>query len=89
MDVKLGRLQRKLERLFPALDTSAEFAWSASFGESTTGLPTIAPIPRYANCWVALGYGGNGITYSRIAAEVIRSAFTGQRDAEYDLYGFR
>jgi glycine/D-amino acid oxidase-like deaminating enzyme len=89
MEHKIARLQAKLHKLFPGLDTEAEFAWAASFGESATGLPSIGGIPGYKNCWAALGYGGNGITYSRIAAEIIRAAFTGQRDADADLYAFR
>jgi glycine/D-amino acid oxidase-like deaminating enzyme len=89
MERKIARLQAKLHKLFPGLDTEAEFAWAASFGESATGLPSIGGIPGYKNCWAALGYGGNGITYSRIAAEIIRAAFTGQRDADADLYAFR
>jgi len=55
---------------------------------STSVMPTIAPVPRYRNCWAALGYGGNGIVYSRIAAEIIASAFSGRRDADADLYAF-
>jgi glycine/D-amino acid oxidase-like deaminating enzyme len=31
------------------------------------------------NCWAVLGYGGNGITYSRLAAGIIRSALAGGR----------
>jgi glycine/D-amino acid oxidase-like deaminating enzyme len=55
MEEKLARLQQKLGRLFPQLDTRAEFAWAASFGETATGLPTIAPVPRHPRCWAALG----------------------------------
>jgi glycine/D-amino acid oxidase-like deaminating enzyme len=89
MERKLSRLRAKLGKLFPELDTGADFSWAASFGETATGLPIIAPLPRHRNCWAALGYGGNGITYSRIAAEIIRAALTGGRDADADLYGFR
>jgi glycine/D-amino acid oxidase-like deaminating enzyme len=89
MDARLARLQRKLGKLFPQLDTRAQFAWAASFGETTTGLPTIAPIPRHRNCWVALGYGGNGITYARIAADIIRAALIGRPDPDARLYAFR
>ena len=88
MDAKLARLQAKVARLLPDLDTRADFAWSASFGETNNGMPPIAPGPRHRNCWVALGYGGNGIVYSRIAAEIIASALTGKRDADADLYSF-
>ncbi len=89
MERKIARLQGKIGKLFPKLDMTAEFAWAASFGKSSTGLPSIGEIPGRKNCWAALGYGGNGITYSRIAAEIIRSALTGEPDADADLYGFR
>jgi glycine/D-amino acid oxidase-like deaminating enzyme len=88
LDAKVARLQRKLGKLCPGLDTTAEFAWSASFGETSTGLPTIGAVPGHRNCWAALGYGGNGITYSRIAAEVLRAALTGEDDPDADLYAF-
>jgi len=85
---KIARLQTKLGKLFPAIQTDAEFAWAASFGETMTGLPMIGEIPGHKNCWAALGYGGNGITYSRIAAEILRSALTGESDPDADLYAF-
>ncbi len=40
------------------------------------------------NCWAALGYGGNGTTYARIATDVICGALTDQPDADADLYDF-
>lgn len=85
---KSRTLARKLKRLMPTLDTRSEFAWSGAFGQSRTGLPTIGEIPAMPNCWAALGYGGNGTTYSRIAAEIIRSALAGRRDVDADLYDF-
>ena len=85
---KIAVLQRKLGKLFPQLDVTAEFVWASSFGESRTGLPTIGEIPGYPNCWATLGYGGNGITYSRIAAEILRTAFLGGQDEDADLFTF-
>ena len=88
LDGKAAILSRKLKKLFPALDTRPQFAWTASFGESTTSLPSIGRVPGMRNCWAALGYGGNGITYSRIAADVIRAELTGDGDPDADLYRF-
>jgi glycine/D-amino acid oxidase-like deaminating enzyme len=85
---KTATLQRKLKQLLPNIDTRIDFAWTGSFGQSSTSLPTIGPIPRMPNCWAALGYGGNGTTYSRIAADVIAGALAGRPDADADLYGF-
>jgi len=41
------------------------------------------------NCWAVLGYGCNGTTYSRIAAEVIAGALNGRPVVDADLYRFR
>jgi glycine/D-amino acid oxidase-like deaminating enzyme len=85
---KTKTLQRKMKMLIPNIDTRVDFAWTGSFGQSATGLPTIAQIPRMPRCWAALGYGGNGTTYSRIASEIIASALNGRPDIDADLYGF-
>lgn len=91
-DALIGRktktLQRKLKQLMPGIDTRVDFAWTGSFGQSATGLPTIGHIPRMPRCWAALGYGGNGTTYSRIASEIICGALNGQPDIDADLYSF-
>lgn len=85
---KAAALARKLQRLLPRIDASIEFAWAGMFGETASGLPTIDQIPRMPHCWVALGYGGNGITYARLAADVISSAILGRSDVDADLYRF-
>lgn len=85
---KTKTLERKLAKLLPRLETRAEFAWTGSFGQSATGLPTIGQVPGLPNCWIALGYGGNGITYSRIAADIIAGALSGRPDIDADLYAF-
>lgn len=88
LPAKIKILQKKLKTLFPQLDTKAEFAWCGSFGASDTGLPTIGEIPAMPNCFAILAFGGNGITYSRIAAELLASTLTGKQDPEADLFAF-
>jgi glycine/D-amino acid oxidase-like deaminating enzyme len=66
-----------------------QFCWTGSFGETRTGLPKIGRIPGKPNCWVALGYGGNGIPYAQIASDIIVGALTGHPDVDADLYDFR
>jgi glycine/D-amino acid oxidase-like deaminating enzyme len=85
---KTAMLQRKLHRLLPKLDPTIEFAWTGAFGETTTGLPIIGPVPGMPHCWIALGYGGNGTTYASIAADVIAGAIAGRPDVDADLYRF-
>ena len=82
-------IERKLKALFPRLDTRAEFAWCGSFGASTTSMPTIGAIPGLPNCYVAMGYGGNGITFSMMAAQILRGLITGVGDPDSDLVSLR
>jgi glycine/D-amino acid oxidase-like deaminating enzyme len=82
-------LQRKLAALLPGVDSRAEFAWTACFGSSAFGLPTIAPVPSHTRCLVAMGYGGNGITFSMLAAQLVRSHILGQGDPDAALFAFR
>jgi glycine/D-amino acid oxidase-like deaminating enzyme len=86
---KIKTIRRKLGRLFPRLDTTPAFQWAGSFGATDTGLPVIGEVPGMRNCWAVLGYGGNGITYSRIAAEIIRTSLAGKADPDAELYAFQ
>jgi glycine/D-amino acid oxidase-like deaminating enzyme len=91
-DALIGRktraIARKLKALLPDLDVTPEFAWAGSFGDSVTGMPTIGPVPAMPNCYAVLGYGGNGITFSMIAAQLLNARISGRRDPDADLFGF-
>ncbi len=89
LEEKAARLSEKLGRLFPKLATAAEFAWAGSFGTTATGLPYIGVVPRHPRIHAVMGYGGNGITYSQIASEIVASALAGREDADGDLYAFK
>lgn len=86
---KTAILSAKLKALFPHLDSEPAYAWAGSFGTSPLGSPTIGRVPGMANCFAAMGYGGNGITFSMMAAQMLRTLITGGRDPDQDLVGFR
>jgi glycine/D-amino acid oxidase-like deaminating enzyme len=50
--------------------------------------PTIGAIPDRPGCSVILAFGGNGITCSRIAAEVIAAQLTGHPAVDADRFAF-
>ncbi|TGQ82271.1 MULTISPECIES: FAD-dependent oxidoreductase [unclassified Mesorhizobium] len=85
---KSERIAEKLGRLLPHLDTRPEFAWTGSFGTTTTGLPCIGAIPRHPRIHAVMGYGGNGITFSRIAAEIVPASIRGLEDTDASLFAF-
>lgn len=86
---KTARIAQEVEKLFPKLDMTPDFAWAGSFGTTTTGLPIIGQVPHQPRVLAVMGYGGNGITYSRIAAELVASTLNGRPDSDADLYAFR
>ena len=85
---KTARIEKKLKALLPSIDPTADYAWTGSFGTTATGLPFIGRVPRKPNVHAVMGYGGNGITYSQIASEVIAAMIDGRKDRDSDLYAF-
>lgn len=83
---KTARIAAKLGKLLPAIDPTPEFAWAGSFGTTATGLPLIGALPGRPRVFALMGYGGNGITFSRIAAETVRTALAGRQDADANLF---
>ncbi|MFI0849530.1 NAD(P)/FAD-dependent oxidoreductase [Mesorhizobium sp. IMUNJ 23232] len=88
IEEKTAIISQKLRRMFPGIDTSPEFAWAGAFGTTTTGLPMIGTIPRKPDLFAVMGYGGNGITYSQIASELIATALDGGEDTDAALFAF-
>ena len=64
------------------------FAWAGTFGETKDGLAYIGVSPEAPYAYFALGYGGNGITYSMIAARIIADLYTGIPNADAELFRF-
>ncbi len=85
---KVRELQRKTGELLPSLDLTAAHAWAGTFGESDTGLPSIGAVPGMPNCYAVLGYGGNGITFSLVAAQIIQCRLRGVRHPDAELFAF-
>ena len=77
-----------MRALIPGLRFQIAHRWAGAFGESDTGLPFIDAVPGHPNCFAVMGFGGNGITYSMIAAEVVSRLIAGRDDPDADLYRF-
>jgi glycine/D-amino acid oxidase-like deaminating enzyme len=90
MRKKKEMLLEQCAALFPQLNgIAADFTWCGSFGETKDGLPYIGEYPGMKGISFALGYGGNGTTFSLIAAEIIRNTLLGRKDDRAALFGFR
>ena len=65
-----------------------EYTWAAAFGTTPSGLPLIDRVPGMKNVYAVMGFGGNGITFSQIAADIISHAIEGSADPDADLFAF-
>lgn len=86
---KQKALQKKLKRLLPEYDFRADFAWAGTFGETKDGLPYIGAHPNFPSCYFVLGFGGNGITFSVIGADMITKLLRGKTHPLEKYYRFR
>lgn len=86
---KTATLLRKLKKMFPDVKAEAEYAWAGCFGSSSTGLPIVGRIPGLNRSYSLMGYGGNGITFSMLGAQMLLNAIKGRDEFDKDLFGFR
>ncbi|EPY02766.1 FAD dependent oxidoreductase [Magnetospirillum fulvum MGU-K5] len=81
-------LTRKLKVLLPNIHFEIDYAWAGAFGHSTTSMPLIGAIPDMPNCHAVMGLGGNGITFSALASQIVGATVRGRRDPDADLFAF-
>ena len=85
---KTRTLVRKFKTLFPEIKLQVAYSWAGTFGETKDGLAYIGSNRSLPHAYFALGYGGNGITYSVIAAEIIRDDFLGRKNRDAIIFSF-
>src|SRR6476646_5530178 len=82
------RLDAQFRKMFPAIAGDADWRWAGTFGETEDGLPYIGSAKQFPHGYFALGYGGNGITFSWIAANLLLDRFLGRPNPDADLFRF-
>jgi len=75
-------------KLFPDINFKLEFSWAGTFGSTEDGLPFIGPYKKLPNSLFALGFGGNGITFSVVAAEILADIIKGRTNNDMHLFSF-
>ena len=85
---KIKRLERQFRKIYPEIPFVVDMAWCGTFSSTKDGLPFIGPWPGRKRMFFALGYGGNGITFSMIAAQVIKNKLMGVKDERERVFGF-
>ncbi len=85
---KSAALIEEFQQRFPACPVVPEYTWAGTFAETEDGLAYIGKLPKSERRYAALGYGGNGITFSMIAARLIRDLYIRRETPDAAVFSF-
>jgi len=85
---KTKRLEKKFHAMFPHIPLEISARWAGTFGETKDGLAYIGGIRQMPRSYFALGFGGNGIVFSQIAAGLICDALLQRANPDARLFRF-
>jgi glycine/D-amino acid oxidase-like deaminating enzyme len=85
---KAAALKRDFEKKFPHIPFIPEFKWTGTFITTADGLPFIGNYPAMPRTFFALGFGGNGITFSQIAAKMLADIIQGKKEKVHSMFAF-
>lgn len=88
IESKMKVLHHKLKRILPNLNWEPATGWAGTFGQTKDGLPYIGSTDEMPGYIFALGFGGNGMTFSEIACEQIVRMVHGQETPDAQLFRF-
>ncbi|MEX0694173.1 MAG: FAD-dependent oxidoreductase [Rhodospirillales bacterium] len=89
LNQKTKCILKKLEATTGLTVGRAEENWAAPFSVTKDGLPIIDRAKGHDRVFAVMGFGGNGITFSVIAAQIVAAALTGKDDQDADLFRLR
>ena len=85
---KAALLEKRFRKMFSAIDLQPAYARAGTFGETEDGLAYIGSVPESPRCFFTLDFGGNEITYSVIAAEIVRDSIQGKKHPDARIFRF-
>ena len=85
---KTQKLVKDFAKLFPEINLIPEFSWTGTFGSTKDALPYIGTYDKTPHTYYALGFGGNGITFSVIAAQIITDMILGKKNKDANIFAF-
>ncbi len=85
---KAARLMKDLKKILPEVNFIQDFNWGGTFGSTKDGLPYIGESPEFKNALFVLGFGGNGITFSIQAMDIIVDLLKGHQNQLAYYYRF-
>ena len=81
-------LVRRFNAIFPGRPIEPAFGWAGVFGSTKDGLAYIGRHPSFPRAYFALGFGGNGITFSEIASRILVNMFLERENRDATIFRF-
>lgn len=88
LPLKVKLLEKSFNKLYPTIPFKTDYKWAGTFCGTKDGLPYIGSIPERPHTYFALGFGGNGITFSMIAAQIITDLISSRKNENQALFDF-
>ncbi len=85
---KADKLRDQLNETLPGIEFIEDFTWGGTFGSTQDGLPYIGQSPEYQHTYFVLGFGGNGITFSVQAMDMVQAWMKGETHPLDHFYRF-
>ena len=86
---KSARIIQKFHDLTGIQIGKPAYTWAAPFSTTMDGLPMFDNVPGYERIFALMGFGGNGITFSVIGAQIISARIAGKTDQDQHIFRFR
>ncbi|TCJ17818.1 FAD-binding oxidoreductase [Flaviaesturariibacter flavus] len=85
---KTKMLEAAFRNLFPRIPFRPAFSWAGLFAGTADGMPYIGPVEGQPHTFYALGFGGNGILFSVLAADIICGLIRNGAHPDAALFSF-
>lgn len=85
---KSQALEKKGRKLLPFVSFCTDYCWAGTFGKTRDGLAYIDRHPQHPQILFALGFGGNGITFSQIATDILAAELASAPLPYQSLFAF-
>ena len=88
IEQKAATIEQKVRELMPDLHWKVDYRWAGTFGKTKDGLAYIGSPKETPGILFALCFGGNGITFSAIASDLISEFIHSGNSPDADLFAF-
>jgi glycine/D-amino acid oxidase-like deaminating enzyme len=89
LERKAKTIAAKFEAVTGVKTAKPDYRWAAPFSVTKDGLPIIDRVKGHDRVYSVMGFGGNGITFSMIAAQIVSAAIEGKADPDASLFRMR